>query len=153
MVVSAHTDRAIDAFALGVVDFIAKPYTRERLALALDRVRAAHGVRHPRLLAVRAHGRVELIAVDDVRHIAGAGDYAEIHGAGGATWLHDKSLTVLERTLPPPFVRIHRSCLVNLRHAAALRAEIGSRYVLVLRDGEELPVGRTRVAALRARWH
>jgi two-component system response regulator LytT len=46
VVVSAHPDRAIDAFALGVVDFVAKPFTRERLALALDRVRA--GTQRPR---------------------------------------------------------------------------------------------------------
>lgn len=67
------------------------------------------------------------------------------------TWLHDKTLTTLETSLPPQFLRVHRSCLVNLHHAAHLRTEVGSRYVLVLRDGHELPVGRTRVAALRAR--
>lgn len=150
VVVSAHPDRAIDAFALGVVDFVAKPFTRERLALALDRVRA--GTQRPRRhLAVRSHGRVELIELDHIRFIVGAGDYAELHGAAGRTWLHDKTLTTLETSLPPQFLRVHRSCLVNLHHAAHLRTEVGSRYVLVLRDGHELPVGRTRVAALRAR--
>jgi DNA-binding LytR/AlgR family response regulator len=50
-----------------------------------------------------------------------------------------------------PWVRIHRCHLVDLRRATRLRAEPGSRDVLVLADGTELPVGRTRVAALRDR--
>jgi two-component system response regulator LytT len=79
------------------------------------------------------------------------GLHSEIHVEGGATHLHDKSLTALEHLLPAAFVRVHRSFVANLNFVVALRSEPGSRYFLRLATGEELPVGRARVAALRAR--
>lgn len=152
VVVSAHTDRAIEAFELGVVDFVAKPFTLERLRQAVDRARGVTAVAQPlRYLAVRAADGLELIAIDQVHHISAADDYAELHLGDGSTRLHDKSLATLETLLPRHFVRIHRCHLVDLRRAAHLRAEPGTRYALVLADGTELPVGRTRVAALRDR--
>ena len=67
IVVSAHAERAIEAFDYGVLDFVAKPFGRERLELAIDRLRsgrmhdgAASGVRQ---LAVRKAGRVQLVPV------------------------------------------------------------------------------------------
>lgn len=152
IVVSAHTDRAIEAFALGVIDFVPKPFARDRLRQAVDRARGlVAGAQALRYLAIRATDGIELIAIDRVHHIAAADDYAELHLDDGTTRLHDKSLATLEALLPAQFLRIHRSHVVDLRRASHLRAEAGSRYALVLADGTELPVGRTRVAALRAR--
>jgi DNA-binding LytR/AlgR family response regulator len=54
------------------------------------------------------------------------------------------------RAMPSTFLRIHRSYVANLRDVRALRSEPGSRYSLRLSTGEELPVSRSRVAALRS---
>ena len=152
VVVSAHTERAIEAFELGVVDFVPKPFSLARLRQAVDRARGVTAVAQPlRYLAIRAPDGVELIALDQVRHISAADDYAELHLDDGSTRLHDKSLTTLAAVLPTHFVRIHRCHLVDLRRASRLRAEPGSQYALILADGTELPVGRTRIAALRER--
>ena len=151
IIVSAHEEQALGAFEYGVTDFVPKPFTEARLRKALDRVAARdQPVRYAlRYLAVRRGGEVRPIRIEDVVYIQGAGDYAELHCRDGSTRLHDKSLTALEQLLPSTFLRIHRSYVANLRDVRALRSEPGSRYSLRLSTGEELPVSRTRVAALR----
>src|SRR5688572_2670748 len=63
IVVSANTDQALRAFEYGVMDFIAKPFTRERLEQALQRVvdREARAASAAKFLAARKHGKVELV--------------------------------------------------------------------------------------------
>ncbi|RYZ43437.1 MAG: response regulator transcription factor [Myxococcaceae bacterium] len=150
VVVSANTDQALRAFELGVLDFIPKPYTPERLALALARVgsRAAIALRS---LAVRKGGGVVLVPLDSVAYIRGAGDYAELVLRGGGTELSEKSLERLEQLLPADFLRIHRSYLVRATDIRELVASEGSRTEVELRDGTRLPVGRSRLGALRKR--
>lgn len=153
IIVSAHEEKAIAAFEYGVTDFVPKPFTEARLRKALDRVlvRDESAREALRYLAVRRGGELRPVRIEDVVYVQGAGDYAELHCRDGSTHLHDKSLTALEQLLPSTFLRIHRSYVANLRDVRALRSEPGSRYSLRLSTGEELPVSRTRVAALRSR--
>ncbi|WP_422509692.1 LytTR family transcriptional regulator DNA-binding domain-containing protein [Stenotrophomonas sp. GZD-301] len=151
VVVSAHRDRALQAFEHGVLDFVPKPFSRERLGQALERLLdvgryRAGGARY--LGIWRAQGTA-LVELAEVQWIRADGDYSELRLANGRSELHDKSLASLTAVLPPDFVRCHRSYLVNLRHVRTLHAGSGSRYWLVLNDGAELPVGRAHVAALR----
>lgn len=151
VVVSAHRERALQAFEHGVLDFVPKPFTRERLGQALERLLDAGRYRPglARYLGVwRAQGTA-LVELADVLWIRADGDYSELRLLDGRSELHDKSLAGLTAVLPPDFVRCHRSYLVNLRHIRALHAGSGSRYWLVLAGGSELPVGRAHVAALR----
>ncbi|NTX01377.1 response regulator transcription factor [Myxococcus sp. CA051A] len=150
VVVSANTDQALRAFELGVLDFVPKPYTPERLALALARVgsRAATPLR---ALAVRKGGGVVLVPLDSVAYIQGAGDYTELVLRGGGTELSEKSLERLEQLLPADFFRIHRSYLIRVTDIRELISTEGSRTSVELRDGTRLPVGRSRVGVLRKR--
>jgi len=152
IVVSANTDRALEAFELGVLDFVPKPFSRQRLGQAIARV-SGQGSSPSVLgyLAVRRAGQVTLVPIDDVLYVKAADDYAELHTRDGHVHLHDKTLAKLEALLPEHFERVHRSYLVDLRHARRLDSEPGSRYRLVLEDETEIPVGRTRVQALRER--
>lgn len=152
IVVSAYTDRALEAFAHGVVDFVPKPFTRERLQQALDRARG-HGTtaRALRHLGVWRGRDVQFVEVSDVRCIHADGDYSMLELRDGRRLLHDKSLERLAMLLPPSFHRVHRSHLANLDYAERLVVTSGSRYHLVLRDGTAVPVGRSRVESLRDR--
>lgn len=150
VVVSANTDQALRAFELGVLDFVPKPYTPERLALALARV-GSRAVTPLRTLAVRKGGGVVLVPLDSVAYIQGAGDYAELVLREGGTELSEKSLERLEQLLPADFLRVHRSYLVRLTDIRELVASEGSRTAVELRDGTRLPVGRSRLSALRKR--
>lgn len=153
VIVSANTDRALEAFEYGVLDFVPKPFTRERLAQALARVRSAgtHGGGAARTLAVRKAGRIELLAVDEVLFVQGAGNYAELVLTSGRRELHDKTLERLAAILPPDFERVHKSYLVRLSAIKALHASEGSHYEAELKNGTRLPVGRTRYKELRVK--
>lgn len=151
VVVSAHEEQAIRAFEYGVTDFVPKPFTEARLRQALDRVAERAPARREalRYLAVRRAGEVRPVPLGEVVYLQGAGDYAEIHCRDGSTHLHDRSLTELESLLPAAFLRVHRSYVVHLACVRSLRSEPGTRYSLRLTTEEEIPVSRTRVAALR----
>jgi DNA-binding LytR/AlgR family response regulator len=151
VVVSAHRERALQAFEHGVLDFVPKPFSRERLGLALERLLDVGRYRpgRARYLGVwRAQGTA-LVELEHVLWIRADGDYSELRMLDGRSELHDKSLASLTAVLPPDFLRCHRSYLVNLRHIRTLHAGSGSRYWLTLADGGELPVGRVHVTALR----
>ena len=151
IIISAYRDRALEAFEYGVLDFVPKPFDRERLEKALQRVidRSSRNEVPGKYLAIKKPGRVELVPVDAILFIQGANIYAEIHLLNGRKELSDKNLEALYQILPPAFARIHKSYIVNMRQAAQLLVRPGSRYELQLRDGRCLPVGRTRYAGIR----
>lgn len=153
IVVSANVDRAVEAFELGVVDFVSKPFTAERLAKALQR--ATSGRREAgtpaRFLAATLAGKVELIPIDSVVAVHGADDYSELETLDGPRHLHRKTLSALEQLLPVDFVRVHRSHIANLRHASRLVSDDSGRRQLLMRNGSLLPVSRTLAHQLEAR--
>ena len=154
IIVSANTEQALRAFEYGVIDFVPKPFTRERVEQALQRVTArdARAACAAKFLAVRKHGKVELVAIDRVLYVEGAGAYAELVLEDGRRELHDKTLEKLHALLPPVFERIHKSYVVRMNAVKALHAQEGSHYEVELRNGLRLPVGRTRYKELRDRF-
>jgi DNA-binding LytR/AlgR family response regulator len=153
VVVSAHTERAMEAFELGVIDFVGKPFGAARLETTFSRLL---DTRHPPVtpataLVVRKSGRLVRIPVDELLRVEGAGTYARLVCRDGRTELHSKSLKQLTDILPPRFIRVHRSHIVDLTQIESLRSHEGSRYDAVLQTGETIPVGRTRVDDLRER--
>jgi DNA-binding LytR/AlgR family response regulator len=153
IVVSAHHDQALRAFEYGVVDFVVKPWTAERLGKALARAagRAGGGGAAGRSLVVRCGRELRSVPISSVVFARGADDYSELHLVDGSVHLHERGLTGLAALLPPTFARVHRSFLVDLARARGLRSAPGGRLALVLTDGREVPVGRRHRPALRAR--
>lgn len=155
IVVSANTDRALTAFEYGVLDFVPKPLTPERLHKAVARVKnhalgAAQEVAVAQL-AVRHYGSLVLVAVDDVVFFKGAGDYVEIYLKNNTTELHSSSLEALEKILPPHFERVHKSYLVDMRTVRQIRVHGGGRYELELSSGQCIPLSRSRYKSMTER--
>lgn len=151
IIVSAYTDRAITAFAYGVIDFVAKPFDEERLFQAFRRAMAnaqktGGAIKY---LAVKKAGNIRLIDINELHYIKGAGIYSELHLRNGKQELHDKSLETLEQLLPSSFERIHKSYIVPLNQAEKILVEPGARYSLLLANGEMLPIGRSRYKELK----
>jgi two-component system, LytTR family, response regulator LytT len=152
VIVSANTDHALRAFEYGVLDFVPKPFSQDRLAQAFARVNGStrDGAK-TKYLAVKKHGRLEPIPVSEIVVVQGAGNYSELVLADGRRELHDKNLDKLHTLLAPEFERIHKSYLVRFTHVKALHAYEGSLHEAELKSGSRLPVGRSYYKDLRAR--
>lgn len=151
IIVSANTEQALRAFEYGVIDFVPKPFSRERLEQALRRVteREGRAAGAAKFLAVRKLGKVELVPIDRVLYVEGAGAYAELVLEDGRRELHDKTLEKLHALLPAGFERIHKSYIVRWSAVKTLHAQEGSHYEAELRSGQRLPIGRQRYKELR----
>lgn len=162
---TAFAQHAVAAFELGALDYLLKPFGPERLAAALERVRAALGEPAPlpaldRLrealargpmsrLFVRSGGAIVPLAVAEVSWFEARGDYVAAY-AGPVRHLVHLSLNRLEERLDPArFVRIHRTHIVNLERVKSFRPLGKGRLEAVLTDGARLPVSRARAQELR----
>lgn len=172
--VTAFDHYAVRAFEENAVDYLLKPFRRERLAEALERAR--HDLARPEDLSRRLAvllgdlerertpehlerftvriGQRQLILKSEEVYWFGAED--KLVFAATATDRHYVNFTLdqLERRLDPKrFARVHRAAIVNLDHAAALRPGFAGTYRLQLRDPgrTEVPVSRARARLLRAR--
>lgn len=152
IVVSANSDRAVEAFQFGVLDFVPKPFDRERLAKALARANLKGSSPSPaKYLSVRKHGKVELIPIDKVLYLQGAGDYVEVHLEDGRMELHSKTLETLAALLPPHFERIHKSYLVDMRAMKGIVLQGAGKYAMDLGMGRLMPMSRVKYRELKER--
>ena len=153
IIISANTERALEAFEYGVLDFIAKPFKQERLHKALERLESntQYGIGTLKFLSIKKHGRIELINTEDILYIHATGHYSEIIMIDGSTQLHDKNLGKLLLTLPYYFERIHKSYALTLSQVQKLHKYPGSRYELELINGVLIPLGRSYYAKIKCK--
>jgi DNA-binding LytR/AlgR family response regulator len=155
--VTAHDDRAVDAYDLGAVDYLLKPLRPERLAESLRRVAAARDAAGPpgperwddEVIPVELAGRTTMLSRSEVRWVEAQGDYARLHTADASHLIRVPLSVLAERWADAGFVRIHRSYLVSLRDVRELRLT-GSGYVVLTGD-RELPVSRRHTRELKDR--
>ncbi|MBY0572826.1 MAG: LytTR family DNA-binding domain-containing protein [Undibacterium sp.] len=152
IIVSAHTERAVTAFGFGVIDFVPKPFSQERLFVAFERFeRVEHfeqlvqrqSADHPAAtIVIKKMGNIELLALVDIDHIQADGHYSNIVCCDGQQHFYEKSLEQLLRSLPTHFLRIHRSYILNMHHFKRLSIGAGGKYSVDTRFTNEIPVSR-----------
>lgn len=144
IIISANTDQALIAFEYGVLDFIAKPFTVDRLRKAFSRLEDRRDDNSPQMarLQVKKRGQVLVVPIDQVSYIKAAGNYSQLHLKDGSQHLHEKSLVGLLSLLPDYFVRIHRSTLCDSRQIMKLLRHGAGKYEAVLYNENILAVGR-----------
>jgi two-component system LytT family response regulator len=95
-------------------------------------------------IIVRGGGRVFFQPVDEIDWIEAADYYARLH-VGGKAHLVRETMAALETQLDPVlFVRIHRSAIVNVERVVEIRLDWQNKHVVVMRNGERLPLSRRR---------
>ncbi|MDO6427683.1 LytTR family DNA-binding domain-containing protein [Thalassotalea sp. 1_MG-2023] len=155
IIVSANSDKAIEAFDIGVLDFVAKPFTQERIQKAVNRLQhKSQGT--CKYLTYKQLGKIELLPIENILYIKADGHYSVVMTQVnkrrlGNSILHEKNLDKLLTLLPEDFVRIHRSFAVSLANVRSIVSTEGSQYYAQLYSGEQIPVGRTRVKHLKAK--
>lgn len=155
--VTAYDDGAVDAFDLGVTDYIRKPVRGQRLAESLRRVAglpvvpaATPATSRPAdelTIPVELAGTTRMLPRSAVRWVEAQGDYARLHTVDASHLVRVSLATLAERWADAGFVRIHRSFLVQLRLIVELRLTT-SGYVVIV-DGVQLPVSRRHTRELK----
>jgi len=153
IVISAYSDRAVEAFEYGVLDFVPKPYSPARLGVAFDRLRDDYALDKQALkyLSVRRFGTIEVVPLGEVAYFKAANVYTELHLTDGSIKIYDKSLKDLKKLLPSSFLRIHKSYIVDLGNVRRMFSHGGGRYDIELRSGVRLPLSRLRARELKKR--
>lgn len=154
IIISANKDQALAAFEYGVLDFVPKPFNQDRLEQAFNRavVKEKIETNSVKYLAVKKRRQIQLVPIEDVMYIKGAGAYTELYLSDGTKELHDKSLEKLEQLLSNDFERIHKSYLVKVSEIHEIKVSSGSKYSVELKNGACLPIGRTKYKDLKAKW-
>ncbi|MBL8360456.1 MAG: response regulator transcription factor [Rubrivivax sp.] len=159
--VSAHGHYALPAFDTAAVDYLLKPVEPERLARALERLRArlaagrggarsAAPLPPPAQLLVPDRGRVHVIACGDILWLEAADNYVVVHTADGRAPLMRRTLAALLADLGAGFVRTHRSAAVALAQISAVLAGEHGEADLVLRNGARVPCSRAQRPVVQA---
>jgi two-component system LytT family response regulator len=166
--VTAFDEHAIRAFEVHAVDYLLKPISPERVAIAVERARSRIGKHRPmpaaELLAegrprdaplarvlVRQGSRVHVIPAEKLDWVEAQDDYVSLHSEGKA-YLKQQTLSDLEHQLDPArFVRIHRSYLLNVDRLARIDTESGEPRAVMLVDGTRLPLSRSGYQRVKTR--
>lgn len=152
IVISANINRAIEAFEYGVLDFIPKPYTVERLTTAFNRLKSSHATdgHAIKYLSVKTGFEIRIIPIEDIRYFKSANIYVELHLNDGRTVIHDKSIKQLIPLLPANYCRIHKSYLVDVGKIESIQTLGGGKNHIILKSGESLPVSRKKINQLKS---
>jgi two-component system LytT family response regulator len=158
--VTAFDQFAVRAFEAQALDYLLKPFRRDRLQAALNRVRRGGFVARERLLGlppvpdrmiVKSGDRLLFVPFDELEYVRAAANYMRLFLAAGKTCDVRGTIMAMEGRLPPErFVRIHRSYIVNLAAVLEVYPCGGGEYMVNLRSGRQLPVGPSYPAAIRA---
>jgi two-component system LytT family response regulator len=161
--VTAHDRFAVDAFDVRAVDYVMKPFDRERLTQALQRAEEQLALRRnlslearletllDRLpadrkaerICVRSDGKMVFLRPDEIWWVEAANNYSIIHLADRRRVMLRESIGALEERLgSKDFVRISRSAIVRLEHVQELEPTMHGDYTVVLRNGVRLGLSR-----------
>jgi two-component system LytT family response regulator len=162
---TAHDQYAVTAFELGALDYVLKPFGRDRLARVIERTRIAatpaavpvlarakEALQPARTLSkifVRDGSRIVPIPLASIERVQGADDYATIVTAT-KEYLVNLRLSDLEAHLARAnFLRIHRSHLINLEYVTAIEPCDAGRLQVVMKSGAEIAASRSGSKRLR----
>jgi two-component system LytT family response regulator len=163
---TAHDQFAVRAFELEVLDYVLKPIVAKRCIAALERARrmiemgqaeamvaGAQRLFEPALplewILVRSGTTMMPVKLAAVMHIEAQDDYVLLHGMDRDHLASIRMHELESRLSCPPFVRVHRSHIVNLDHVSHVAGEIEGRLKVTMANGSSIPVSRDRARELR----
>ena len=160
---TAFDQYALAAFEIGALDYLLKPFGRQRFATMLERLqkrlrspvaapeRARAAFDSPlRRLFARTRDGIVPIDVRTIQHISASGDYVDVFCQTGTYLLHTTLGELASRLDPEVFRQVHRSHIVNLDAIAKLIPFDSRRLLIRLRDGTEIVASRSASEMLRS---
>ena len=174
---TAYDQYAIKAFELSAVDYLMKPFSRDRFNEAVDKVLARilnraevpketrikneniekftdirkDSVENVERLFVKTGTKIDVVAVADIIKIEAQDDYVEIH-TSTKKYLKNDTMNYLEKVLPSTtFVRVHRSHIINLKYINKIEKYGKESYIVKLNDGSVVNVSKSRIKELKSK--
>lgn len=160
---TAYDQYAIQAFEYHALDYLLKPFSRERFRRAVRHAREhlenlkqtgsvderlvsllenLAGKKYLERIVVKNAGRVFFIKTDEIDWIEAAGNYLKLHVGREAHLIRETMQAIEAKLDPQKFFRIHRSALVQIDRIKELHPLFGGDYAVILRNGAELTLSR-----------
>lgn len=161
--VTAYDKYALKAFEVHALDYLLKPFDRDRFDRALDRARrelrrgtgelnervlhlleeAGAKPRFLERLVVKTAGRVYFLRAEEIDWFEAAGNYVKLHAGKDEHLIRETMANLEDQLNPKKFVRIHRSTIVQIERIKELQPWFHGDYVVLLRDGTKLTLSRS----------
>ncbi len=160
---TAHDDYAVEAFKLHALDYLLKPFERDRFFDAVDRVVGVIQNQDPderesrllqllsvhadapkpvRRFMIKSHQQITFVKAEDINWIEAAGNYVNLHTATSTHLLRQKMKEIEGKLDPALFLRIHRSSIINMDRVRDLRQTFNGEYEVRLQGGQKLTMSR-----------
>ena len=169
---TAFDEYAIRAFETHAVDYLLKPFSKERFDKAirkwLDQYEpavaaapeppatqslletAAESPAQQQRVVVKTAGKIKIIPIEDIHYLEAADDYVKIHTHNGA-FLKNRTMGYFEKVLDPNrFVRTHRSYIINIQQVTRIDPYEKDGHLCLLSSGAQVPVSKAGYVKLRA---
>jgi two-component system LytT family response regulator len=160
---TAFDEYAIKAFDARAVDYLLKPFSRERLEIALQKLMERGVTSNTRTLletpakqpeeqqriVVKTGNHIRIIPVQDIHYIEAYDDYVKIHSREGV-FLKKKTMAYFEQALDASmFVRVHRSYIIQLSQITRIESADKDSYVAITREKERIPLSKSGYSRLK----
>lgn len=163
---TAFEEFAIKAFEAHAIDYLLKPFSKERFIKALNKWRSTEkNLQHIRTnelldavsttpqqqnrIVLKDNGKIKIIPTAQIQYFEAADDYVKIHTEEGV-FLKNKTMQFFEQKMDASlFIRIHRSYLVNVQLISRIDPYEKESYLAILSIGVRLPVSKSGYARLK----
>jgi len=164
---SAFDEFAIKAFETHAIDYLLKPFAKDRFNKAIEKWLEQKDLTEARQqvqtllesqpssagkterIVVKSGSSIKIIPASEVRFLEAYDDYVKIHTADGV-YLKNKTMASFEKSLDESqFVRVHRSFIVQVSQITGLTPYEKDSYKVQLKTGDSLPVSKTGYARLK----
>ena len=168
---TAYDQYAIKAFEQNAVDYLLKPFSRDRFQEALSKLESRiesqkeeegdkSGIERIKLhlaeseeklhrVVIKKSGKIHVISTGDIVYLEAQDDYVMIYTNEGR-YLKQQTMKYFEKHLDnQQFVRVHRSYIANITHIERIEPYEKSNFILILKDGNKVPVSRNGMQVLK----
>ena len=162
---TAFEEYAIKAFETHAVDYLLKPFSKERFDKAIQKLlqqkkssaekteavleTAAQSPIQSNRVVLKDGGKIKIIPIAHIQYLEAADDYVKIHTAEGV-FLKKKTMSFFEESLPSQqFLRVHRSYIVNTQLITRIDPYEKDSHLVLLSTGARLPVSKAGYAKMK----
>ncbi|TMO60836.1 DNA-binding response regulator [Pseudoalteromonas aurantia] len=151
--VTAHDDFAVKSFEVNALDYLLKPVTQARLAIAIEKYKKLQTpLEVDSRFFIKDGQRCFFIALEEVQVFEAMGNYTRLHTQDRAVSVYRTLANIAERLPEEPFFRANRSWLFNIHYIASLEQESGGTLEVILENKMSVSLSRAQTTAFKQRY-